>query len=95
MRTRRCWGTAAALPVLPPRAVGRAGAVGRRAAQRPPRCSVLVPCSPVPSAGSDDGTVRFWEVCTARCMKTLPVGGVVKSVAWNPNPTVCLVAVGV
>lgn len=49
---------------------------------------------PVPSrpAGSDDGTVRFWEVSTARCMKTLPVGGVVKSIAWNPNPTVCLVA---
>ncbi|XP_015706890.1 ribosome biogenesis protein BOP1-like [Coturnix japonica] len=45
------------------------------------------------SAGSDDGTVRFWEVCTARCMKTLPVGSVVKSIAWNPNPTVCLVAV--
>lgn len=45
------------------------------------------------SAGSDDGTVRFWEVCTARCMKTLPVGGVVKSIAWNPNPTICLVAV--
>ncbi|NXF62627.1 BOP1 protein, partial [Ciccaba nigrolineata] len=42
---------------------------------------------------SDDGTVRFWEVCTARCMKTLPAGGVVKSVAWNPNPTICLVAV--
>ncbi|KAI6075526.1 Ribosome biogenesis protein BOP1 [Aix galericulata] len=42
---------------------------------------------------SDDCTVRFWEVCTARCMKTLPVGGVVKSIAWNPNPTVCLVAV--
>lgn len=49
----------------------------------PPRCP----------AGSDDCTVRFWEVCTARCMKTLPVGSVVKSIAWNPNPTVCLVAI--
>ncbi|NWT07510.1 BOP1 protein, partial [Mionectes macconnelli] len=44
---------------------------------------------------SDDGTVRFWEVSTARCMRTLPVGAVVKSVAWNPNPTLCLVAVAV
>ncbi|XP_064298004.1 ribosome biogenesis protein BOP1 isoform X1 [Phalacrocorax carbo] len=44
-------------------------------------------------SGSDDCTVRFWEVSTARCMKTLPVGGVVKSVAWNPNPTICLVAI--
>lgn len=48
-----------------------------------------------PPAGSDDGTVRFWEVSTARCMKTLPVGGVVKSIAWNPSPTVCLVALAV
>lgn len=45
--------------------------------------------------GSDDGSVRLWEVATARCMKTVPVGGVVKSVAWNPHPTMCLVAVAV
>ncbi|XP_041739468.1 ribosome biogenesis protein bop1 [Coregonus clupeaformis] len=44
-------------------------------------------------SGSDDCTVRFWEVNTGRCMKTLEVGGAVKSVAWNPNPAVCLVAV--
>ncbi|NXV25663.1 BOP1 protein, partial [Rissa tridactyla] len=62
-------------------------------------CSLLSSLSPGPAspcprpAGSDDCTVRFWEVCTARCMKTLPVGGVVKSVAWNPNPTICLVAI--
>lgn len=28
-------------------------------------------------------------------MRTVPVGGAVKSVAWNPHPTVCLVAVAV
>ncbi|XP_067111897.1 ribosome biogenesis protein bop1 [Osmerus mordax] len=44
-------------------------------------------------SGSDDGSLRFWEVATARCMKTLEVGGAVKSVAWNPNPALCLVAV--
>uniref|UniRef100_A0A7N8XDP2 Ribosome biogenesis protein BOP1 n=1 Tax=Mastacembelus armatus TaxID=205130 RepID=A0A7N8XDP2_9TELE len=42
---------------------------------------------------SDDGSVRFWEVCSSRCMKTVQVGGVVKSVAWNPNPSFCLLAV--
>uniref|UniRef100_A0A8D3DT86 Ribosome biogenesis protein BOP1 n=1 Tax=Scophthalmus maximus TaxID=52904 RepID=A0A8D3DT86_SCOMX len=42
---------------------------------------------------SDDGSVRFWEVCSSRCMKTVQVGGAVKSVAWNPNPSVCLLAV--
>ncbi|KAK2149681.1 hypothetical protein LSH36_442g03132 [Paralvinella palmiformis] len=43
-------------------------------------------------SGSDDQTLKFWEVATGRCMKTLPVGGVVKSVAWNPNSMLCLVA---
>lgn len=45
--------------------------------------------------GSDDGSVRLWEVATARCMRTVPVGGVVRSVAWNPHPTICLLAVAV
>lgn len=57
------------------------------------RCLSVSPSGQWLASGSDDGTVRFWEVCTARCMKTLPVGGVVKSIAWNPNPTICLVAV--
>ena len=42
--------------------------------------------------GSDDSTLKFWEVATARCLKTLHVGGVVKDVAWNPNVTLSLVA---
>uniref|UniRef100_A0A8C2WYF3 Ribosome biogenesis protein BOP1 n=1 Tax=Cyclopterus lumpus TaxID=8103 RepID=A0A8C2WYF3_CYCLU len=42
---------------------------------------------------SDDGTVRFWEVRSSRCMRTVQVGGAVKSIAWNPNPLVCLLAV--
>ncbi|XP_041665221.1 ribosome biogenesis protein bop1 [Cheilinus undulatus] len=45
------------------------------------------------ASGSDDGSVRFWEVCSSRCLKTVQVGGPVKSVAWNPNPSVCLLAV--
>uniref|UniRef100_A0A8C9XD79 Ribosome biogenesis protein BOP1 n=1 Tax=Sander lucioperca TaxID=283035 RepID=A0A8C9XD79_SANLU len=45
------------------------------------------------ASGSDDGSVRFWEVCSSRCLKTVQVGGAVKSVAWNPNPSVCLLAV--
>lgn len=44
-------------------------------------------------SGSDDGSIKFWEVCSARCVKTVQVGGAVKSIAWNPNPSLCLLAV--
>ncbi|CAN9503557.1 unnamed protein product [Ophioblennius macclurei] len=44
------------------------------------------------ASGSDDGSVRIWEVCSSRCLKTIQVGGAVKSVAWNPNPSLCLLA---
>lgn len=45
------------------------------------------------ASGSDDGSVRFWEVCSSRCLKTVQVGGAVKSVAWNPNTSLSLLAV--
>ncbi|XP_061680877.1 ribosome biogenesis protein bop1 [Syngnathoides biaculeatus] len=45
------------------------------------------------ASGSDDGSVRFWEVSSSRCVKVIQVGGAVKSVCWNPNPCVCLLAV--
>ncbi|XP_022342098.2 ribosome biogenesis protein bop1-A-like [Crassostrea virginica] len=50
-------------------------------------------------SGSDDGTVRFWEVSTGRCMKTITMettsseNSCIRSVAWNPHPDVSLVAV--
>ncbi|XP_039702014.1 ribosome biogenesis protein BOP1 [Pteropus medius] len=59
------------------------------------RCLSVSPGGQWLASGSDDGSVRLWEVATARCMRTMPVGGVVKSVAWNPHPTICLVAVAV
>ncbi|XP_045192992.2 ribosome biogenesis protein bop1-like [Mercenaria mercenaria] len=43
-------------------------------------------------SGSDDSTIRVWEVATGRCMKTLHVEGRITCLAWNPNPAVCLVA---
>ncbi|XP_005098986.1 ribosome biogenesis protein bop1 [Aplysia californica] len=53
--------------------------------------------SPDPSgqwlvSGSDDQTVKLWEVATGRCMKTLDMGGKVTAVLWNPNRTVNLIA---
>ncbi|KAI0229296.1 Ribosome biogenesis protein erb1, partial [Massospora cicadina] len=43
-------------------------------------------------SGSDDGTVRVWEVSTGRCLQTIALSGVIYSVAWNPNPSLALIA---
>ena len=58
--------------------------------------------------GSDDGTVRLWEVQTGRCMKTLRFqttvdesssttksSAVIRCVAWSPNDALSLLAVAV
>ncbi|XP_030660637.1 ribosome biogenesis protein BOP1 isoform X5 [Nomascus leucogenys] len=59
------------------------------------RCLSVSPGGQWLVSGSDDSSLRLWEVATARCVRTVPVGGVVKSVAWNPSPAVCLVAAAV
>uniref|UniRef100_A0A8D2IVH3 Ribosome biogenesis protein BOP1 n=1 Tax=Varanus komodoensis TaxID=61221 RepID=A0A8D2IVH3_VARKO len=59
------------------------------------RCLSISPHGQWLASGSDDGTVKFWEVCSARCVKTVPVRGAVKSLAWNPSPLLCLVAIAV
>lgn len=43
--------------------------------------------------GSDDQTIKIWEIVTGRCIKTINTKGVVRSVAWCPNPKVSLIAV--
>lgn len=43
-------------------------------------------------SGSDDCSIKVWEIATGRCIKTISVEGVVKSITWNPNPSLCLVA---
>lgn len=45
------------------------------------------------ASGSDDGTVRIWEVLTGRCLKTFKFEHPVRGVAWCPNQSICLVAV--
>jgi len=47
------------------------------------------------ASGSDDGTMKIWEIATGRCLKTWDLGGVVKCVAWCPNSALTLVAVAV
>ena len=38
------------------------------------------------ASGGDDGTLRLWEVRTGRCLRTWPLGGLVRCVAWCPAP---------
>ncbi|KAJ1884650.1 Ribosome biogenesis protein erb1, partial [Kickxella alabastrina] len=44
-------------------------------------------------SGSDDGTVRLWELVTGRCARIWNLGDVVHTVAWCPNAEVCVFAV--
>lgn len=44
-------------------------------------------------SGSDDMTTKIWEISTGRCMKTIPCGGVVRSVSWCPNLALSLILV--
>ncbi|XP_054279082.1 ribosome biogenesis protein BOP1 homolog [Macrosteles quadrilineatus] len=57
------------------------------------RCMSVDPKGQYLLSGSDDLTVKVWEISTARCLKTIPVGGTVRSVAWCPNPALSLIAV--
>lgn len=43
--------------------------------------------------GSDDMTIKIWEISTGRCIKTINTHGVVRSVAWCPNPKLSLILV--
>ena len=44
------------------------------------------------ASGSDDGTLRLWEVATGRCIKTWDVQMPVRRLAWCPNPALCLLS---
>jgi ribosome biogenesis protein ERB1 len=46
-------------------------------------------------SGSEDGTVRLWEVDTCLCRHIWEVGGPVVALSWNPSPSHHLVAVAV
>lgn len=46
-------------------------------------------------SGSDDHTVRLWEVVTGRCLFTWHFEDVIHAIAWNPNPDIWLFAVSV
>lgn len=43
--------------------------------------------------GSDDFTVKIWEINTGRCLKTIKTDDVVRSVEWCPNSALSLILV--
>ncbi|KAF5283998.1 hypothetical protein FQR65_LT13632 [Abscondita terminalis] len=43
--------------------------------------------------GSDDESVKIWEVNTGRCLKTIETDAVVRSVKWCPNSALSLILV--
>ncbi|ORX51179.1 BOP1NT-domain-containing protein [Hesseltinella vesiculosa] len=46
-------------------------------------------------SGSDDGSIRLWEISTGRCMFTWQLHKTVHAVAWNPNADIFMFAASV
>ncbi|CAD7015168.1 ribosome biogenesis protein BOP1 homolog [Ceratitis capitata] len=44
-------------------------------------------------SGSDDKTVKIWEIATGRCIRTIETDDVVRCVAWCPNAKLSVIAV--
>jgi ribosome biogenesis protein ERB1 len=60
------------------------------------RTVTIEPTGQFMASGSDDGTVRIWEIQTGYCMKTFDFkGSVIRSVMWCPNKALSLLAVAV
>ncbi|EDO39231.1 predicted protein, partial [Nematostella vectensis] len=57
------------------------------------RCVTVDPTGQWLATGSDDKSVKFWEVATGRCTKTVTLDRSIQSIDWNPNPQCSLVAV--
>ncbi|XKL68637.1 hypothetical protein PGB90_006406 [Kerria lacca] len=57
------------------------------------RCMSIDPIGQYLISGSDDMSVKVWEISTGRCMRTIHVGGIVRSIDWCPNKALSLVTV--
>ncbi|KAF7728264.1 Ribosome bioproteinsis protein erb1 [Apophysomyces ossiformis] len=59
------------------------------------RCLSVHPNGLYAVSGSDDHTVRLWEVTTGRCLSMWQFDAVIHAIAWNPSPDMWLFAVSV
>ncbi|KAG0170402.1 Ribosome biogenesis protein erb1 [Apophysomyces sp. BC1034] len=59
------------------------------------RCLSVHPNGLYAVSGSDDHTVRLWEVTTGRCLSMWQFDGVIHALAWNPSVDMWIFAVSV
>ncbi|XP_026472296.1 ribosome biogenesis protein BOP1 homolog isoform X2 [Ctenocephalides felis] len=57
------------------------------------RCMTIDCLGQYLATGSDDMTVKVWEVCTGRCLRTISCTGTIRSIAWSPVPALSILAV--
>nr|XP_022901034.1 ribosome biogenesis protein BOP1 homolog [Onthophagus taurus] len=57
------------------------------------RCITLDKTGQYLASGSDDETVKIWEVNTGRCLKTFNTKGIIRSIEWCPNQSISLLLV--
>eukprot|EP01135_Chromosphaera_perkinsii_P004685 Nk52_evm34s293 gene=Nk52_evmTU34s293 len=58
------------------------------------RCMALDPTGKWLASGSNDNSLRIWEVSTGRCAKVFKFESPVVTLAWNPSALVDVLAVG-
>jgi ribosome biogenesis protein ERB1 len=59
------------------------------------RCVSVEPKGQYMVSGSDDCTLKVWEILTGRCVKTIQFEASVSCVAWCPDESKCLCAIAV
>ncbi|KAI8141456.1 NUC169 domain-containing protein [Fennellomyces sp. T-0311] len=59
------------------------------------RCLSVHPSGLFIISGSDDHTIRMWEVSTGRCLFMWQFKDVIHAIAWNPNPDLWLFAASI
>lgn len=59
------------------------------------RCTSIDPTGQWLASGSDDQTLRLWELATGRCTRTWNLGAVVQAVSWNPSSAIQIIAAAV
>ncbi|KAJ1556054.1 Ribosome biogenesis protein 1, partial [Nowakowskiella sp. JEL0078] len=57
------------------------------------RCISVDPSGQWLASGSEDGSVKVWEVSTGRCLKTKVTNSIIMALSWNPNKSYSILAI--